>query len=65
MCRTDPHRQLESKAKTVTDILGLRCAASFFMVCDGNTHLYLRVLDMPSAVTEVRSMGDAAPNPED
>ena len=50
--------------KTVTDTPNLPGMASFFMLCDENTHLYLTVVDMPRAVTEVRSMGDAAPNPE-
>ena len=34
------------------------------MLCDENTHLYLTVVDMPRAITEVRSMGHAAPSPE-
>ena len=38
--------------------------ASFFMLCDKNTQLYLMVVDMPRAVTEVRRMGDAAPSAE-
>ena len=63
-CRTNPDWHLEFKAKTVTDIPKLPGMASFFMLCDENTHLYLTVVDMPRAVTEVRSMGDAAPSPE-
>ena len=60
-CRTNPGWHLEFKAKTVTESPG---TASFFMLCNENTHLYLTVVDMPRAVTEVRSMGDAAPSPE-
>ena len=63
-CRTNPSWHLEFKAKTVTDTPSLPGTASFFMLCDENTHLYLTVVDMPRAVTEVRSMGDAAPSPE-
>ena len=63
-CRTNPGWHLEFKAKTVTDSPSLPGTASFFMLCDENTHLYLMVVDMPRAVTEVRSMGDAAPSPE-
>ena len=48
----------------VTDSPSLPGTASFFMLCDENTHLYLAVVDMPWAVTDVRSMGDAAPSPE-
>ena len=65
VCRTNLGWLLESKAKTVTDIPSLPGTASFFMLCDENTHLYLMVPDMPRAVTEVRSMGDVAPSPED
>ena len=63
-CRTNPGWHLEFKAKTVTDTPSLPGTASFFMLCDENTHLYLTVVDMPRAVTEVRSMGDATPSPE-
>ena len=63
-CRTNPGWHLEFKAKTVTDTPSVPGTASFFMLCDENTHLYLTVVDMPRAVTEVRSMGDAAPSPE-
>ena len=63
-CRTNPGWHLEFKAKMVTDIPSLPGMASFFMLCDENTHLYLTVVDIPWAVTEVRSMGDAAPSPE-
>ena len=63
-CRTKPGWHLEFKTKTVTDTPSLPGTASFFMLCDENTHLYLTVVDMPRAVTEVRSMGDAAPSPE-
>ena len=62
-CRICWH--LEFKAKTVTDVPSLPGTACFFMLCDENTHLYLTVLDMPRAVTEVHSMGDAATSPED
>ena len=63
-CRTNPCWHLEFKAKTVTVTPSLPCTASFFMLCDENTHVYLTVVDMPREVTEVRSMGDAAPSPE-
>ena len=59
-CRTNPSWHLEVKAKTVADIPSLPGTASFFMLYDENTHLYL---DMPRAVTEVQSMGDTAPSP--
>ena len=39
--RTNPGWPLEFNAKTVTDIPSLPGAASFFMLCDKNTHLYL------------------------
>ena len=59
-CRTNPGWHLEFKAKTVTDIPSLPGTASFFMLCDENTHLYLTVVD-----TEVRSMhGGTALSPE-
>ena len=63
-CRTNPGWHLEFNAKTVTDTPSLPGTASFFMLCDENTHLYLTVVDMPRAVTEVRSMGDTAAGPE-
>ena len=63
-CRTNPGWHLESKAKTVTDIPTILGTASFFMLCDENTHLYVTVVDMPRAVMEVRSMGDTAPSLE-
>ena len=62
--RTHPGWHLEFNAKMVTYIPSLPDTASFFMFCDDHTHLYLRVVDMPRAVTEVRSMRDAARNPE-
>ena len=62
--RTNPSWHLEFKAKTVTDTRSLPGTASFFMLCDENTHLYLTVVDMPRAVTEERTMGDSAPTPE-
>ena len=65
VCRTNLGWHLEFKAKTVTDITSLPGTASFFLLCDENTHLYLTVPDMPRVVTEVRSIGDAAPSPED
>ena len=65
VCCTNPGWHLEFKAKTVADIPSLPCTASFFVLCDENTHFYLTVLDMPRAVMEVRSMGDTAPSPED
>ena len=46
------------------DVSVLPSMASFFMLCDENTHLFLTVVGMPQAVTELRSMGDAAPRPE-
>ena len=55
---------MEFKAKTVTDTPSLPDTASFFMLCDENTHLYLTVVDMPRAATEVGSLGDAAPSTE-
>ena len=58
--RTNPGWHLEFKAKTVTDTPCLPGTASFFMLCDEKTHLYITVVDMPRAVTEVRSMGDVA-----
>ena len=64
VCCTNPNWHLEFKAKTVTNIPSLPGMASFFMLCDENTHLYLMVLDMPRAVTEVRSMEDIAPSPK-
>ena len=63
-CRTNPGRHLEFKAKTVTDTPSLPGTASFFMLCDETTHLYLTVIDMPRAVTKVRSIGEGAPSPE-
>ena len=68
VCRTNRGWHLEFKAKTVTNIPSLPGTASFFMLCDmlcDNTHLYLMVPDMPRAITEVRSTGEAAPSPED
>ena len=65
MCRANPSWRLELKAKTVTYIPSLPGVASFFMLCDENTHLYRTVLDMPRAVTKLRSMGDTAPSPKD
>ena len=61
-----PHscEHLEFKAKTVTDIPSLPGMASFFMLCDDNTHVYLMVVGMPREVTVVRSKGDATPSPE-
>ena len=58
-----PRLALGIKAKTVTDIPSLPDTASFFMLCDESTHLYLTVVDMPRAVMEVRSMGVTAPSP--
>ena len=63
-CRTNPGWHLEFKAKTVIDTPSLSGTASFFMLCDENTHLYLTVVDMPRAVTEVRRTGDTAPSLE-
>ena len=63
-CRTNPGWLLECKGKTVTDTPSLPGTASFFMLYDKNTHLYLTVVDMPQAVTEVRSIGDAAASEE-
>ena len=63
-CRTNPGWHLEFKTKLVTDTPCLPGTASFFMLCDENTNLYLTVVHMPRAVTEVRSMRDAAPSPE-
>ena len=65
MCRTKPSWHLEFKTKTVTDVPSLPGTASFFMLCDENTHVYLTVLDMPRAVMEVRSLWDATPSSED
>ena len=55
VCCTNPSWHLEFQAKTVTDVPSLLGTASFFMLCDQNTYLYLTVLDMPRAVTDVRS----------
>ena len=63
-CRTNPRWHLEIKANMVTDTPSLPGTTSFFMLCDENTQLCLTVVDMPRAVTEVRSMGDAAPSLE-
>ena len=63
-CRTNLDWHLEFKAKTVTDTASLPCTASFFMLCDENTHLYLTLVDMPRAFIELRAMGDVAPSPE-
>ena len=63
-CCTNPGWHLEFKAKTVTNTPLLPGTASFFMLFDENTHLYLTMDDMPRAVTEVRSIGDTAPSPE-
>ena len=65
LCRTTPGWQLDSKATMVVDIPSLPRTASFFMLCNENTNLYLRVLDMPLSVTAMRSMGDDAPSPQD
>ena len=64
VCRTNPGWHLEFKAKTVTDTPSVPGTASFFMLCNENTHLYLTLVDMPRAVTEVPCMGEAAPSPE-
>ena len=65
LCRTNPTWQLEFKAKTITVIPNLRGRASFFMLCDENTHLYLTVPDMPRGVMKVQSSWDTTPSPED
>ena len=65
VCHTNPGWHLEFKAKTVIDMPSLQGMASFFTLCDENTHLYLAVLDMPREVTHVRSMGGTAPSPQD
>ena len=65
VCRTNPGWHLEFKLKTVTNILSLPGTPSVFMLCTENTHMYLTALDIPGAVTEVRSMGDNAPSPAD
>ena len=44
---TNPSWHLQFKAKTVTDTPSLPGTASFFMLCDENTHLYLTVVDIP------------------
>ena len=65
VCRANLDWHLECKAKTITDIPSPPGTASFFMLCNENTHLYFTVLYMPRAVMEVRTMGDTAPSPED
>ena len=53
VCRPNPHWHLEFKVKLVTDLPSLPSTASFVMLCGENTHLYLKMLDMPRAVAEV------------